>query len=120
MCPEQFIGTIEEVDTHEHDSRGDPWHTAAERWTTLSESIKMRYQDLVGQDGPDPQDLTAALHTLGSAAQQVTASLGDALKDPQTRDQIKETASALISAIGRTLGQLGEELRRPPDESEPT
>ena len=65
----------------------------------------------MGDDGPDEDDVREALRTIGTAAQSVVDSLGDSMRDPNVREQMKEATSSFFSAIGTTLSQLGDELR---------
>lgn len=116
MGPEQLVGTIEQVDAHDTDSREDPWLRASDQWASLTAALKAHYQDLVGEAGPTQETVGEALRTLGHAAQSMTESLGRSLRDPETRARMKETAASFLAAVARTFDDLGEELRSPDDE----
>ena len=81
--------------------------------------MRARYRDIVGEDGPDEEDIRRSLETLGEAARAVADSIGAAMRDPETRDQLKKVSSSIASAIGATLSQFGEELRNPRPKAEP-
>lgn len=113
MGAEQLIGTIEQVENHEHDpTAADPWTEASERWADVGDGLRRRYRDLVGDRGPTEDDLREALRTLGDAARSVADSVGSAMRDPEVRAQVKEAAASLVSALGATFEELGDELRR--------
>jgi hypothetical protein len=110
---EQLIGTIEQVEQHNTDpTQEDPWTEASDRWSDLGEGLRRRYRDLVGEDGPDEEAVRDAIRTLGEAAQSVVTSIGTAMKDPDVRAQVKDAAASLVSALGTTFDELGDELRR--------
>jgi hypothetical protein len=110
---EQLIGTIEQVENHENDPTAtDPWTEASERWGDVGDGLRRRYRDLVGDRGPTEDDLRDALRTLGDAARSVADSVGSAMRDPEVRAQVKEAAASLVSALGATFEELGDELRR--------
>jgi hypothetical protein len=110
MGPEQLVGTIEQVDAHDTDSREDPWLRASDQWASLTAALKAHYQELVGENGPNQEAVGEALRTLGHAAQSMTESLGRSLRDPETRARMKEAAASFLSAVARTFDDLGEEL----------
>jgi hypothetical protein len=118
MGPEQLVGTIEQVDAHDTDSREDPWLRASDQWASLTAALKSHYQDLVGETGPDQEAVGEALRTLGHAAQSMTESLGRSLRDPETRGRMKEAAASFLTAVARTFDDLGEELRSTGDEEQ--
>ncbi len=119
MGPEQLVGTIEQVEQHENDpTQEDPWTDASNRWISLGDSLKKRYRDLVGDDGPDEEAIRDAVRTLGDAAQSVLSSVGSAMRDPAVRDQLRDAAASLVSALGTTFDQLGDELRRSFDDED--
>jgi hypothetical protein len=113
MGTEQLVGTIEQVEQHNTDpTQEDPWTEATARWSDINEGLRRRYRDLVGEDGPDEEAVRDAIRTLGEAAQSVIASIGTAMKDPEVRAQVKDAAASLVSALGTTFDELGDELRR--------
>lgn len=111
MGAEQLIGTIEKVNTHDSDSREDPWQKASEQWAGLASTFKAHYQSLATEEHQaDQADVADAFQTLGRAAQRVTDSVSHAMQDPVSREQMKQAAAALLTAIGRTLSELGKEF----------
>lgn len=113
--PEQLIGTIEEVETHEKDptseSSADPWTTFQEEWNGLGDQLKDTYRRVANDDGPTEEEIKEALGTLVGAWNQVAGSVSAALEDPEVRQRIKDAGSAFATAVGRTISELGDELR---------
>lgn len=115
MGPEELVGTIEKVETHDNDptseSSADPWTTFQEEWTELGDQLKDTYRRVANEDGPTEEEIKEALGTLAGAWNQVAGSVSAALDDPEVRQRIKDAGSAFATAVGRTISGLGEELR---------
>jgi Flp pilus assembly pilin Flp len=90
----------------------DPWQQATERWASVTDKLKDRYQEVVGDEGPSEDEVREALRTLGTAVQAVFDSLGTAMRDPEVRTQVKNAAAGFMAAIGQTFTDLGSELKR--------
>ena len=65
----------------------------------------------MGDDGPAEEDVREAFATIGTAAHSLVDSIGESMRDPEVREQLKDATSTFFSAIGKTLSQLGDELR---------
>ncbi len=87
----------------------------AERWSSVGDKLKDRYAEMVGDQGPTEDQVKEALRTLGTAVQAVVESVGAALRDPETRTQVKDAAAGFASAMGQTFNDLGEEIRKAPE-----
>lgn len=98
------------METHDHDSREDPWKATEAAWAGLRATLRDDYRDLVGDDGPSREQVTEALRTLGAAAAFLSESVGRALRDPDTRESLKTATSSFLTAVGRTLSDLGKEF----------
>lgn len=105
------------MDTHDDDPRGedptDPWHQATEQLSSLGSKLRDRYAEIVGDHGPAEDDVREAVKTIGTAARSMFESISASMRDPEVRDQVKEASAAFFSAVGRTLSELGDELRKP-------
>jgi hypothetical protein len=112
---EQLVGTIEKVETHEKDPTSDqptdPWTTFHDEWTELGGQLKDTYRRVASEDGPTEEEIKDAFSTLSGAWSQVAGSVSSALQDPDVRARLKDAASAFATAIGRTISDLGSELR---------
>ena len=104
------------MERHEHDDDrdlDDPWYQAGERFSSIAAKLRDRYAEIVGEDGPDEDEVRDAMKTIGTAAQSLVESISASMRDPEVRDQMKDASSTFFSAIGQTLSELGEELREP-------
>lgn len=117
--PEQLVGTIDEVEAHGADGREDPgagteqaWNDVREVVGSLVSRLRDHYATVAGPDGPSEEEVRGALHTLGEAFERVIESFGSALRDPAVREQARRAAGAVVSALGATFGDVGEELAR--------
>jgi hypothetical protein len=89
----------------------DPWSEAGKRWSSIGEKLRDRYKEVSGEGGPSEDEVRSALETLGEAARAVADSVGNAMKDPDVREQMKDAAASFVTALGQTFSQLGDELR---------
>lgn len=116
MSAEQFVGTIEQVQFHEPDPKAengsDPWDEVSAQFRSLGDSLKNAYRKAADEGGPSEDEIKSAFATLAGAWDQVAESFGDALRDPETRDRIKEATSSFATALGATLADLGREIGR--------
>lgn len=111
----QLVGTIEEVETHEHDPTTeepvDPWRNVHEEFGGLGQRLKDTYKKVAAEGGPTEEEIKDAFGTLLGAWDQVATSVTSALQDPEVRDKLKDAASSFASALGATISDLGSELR---------
>ena len=114
MSAKQLIGTIEQVEKHESNSReesnGDPWDDARAKLSSLKDRLGAMYRQAAAPGAPSDEDLRDAFGTLAAAWEQVAATFSIAMKDPQLREQIKTAAGGLAAAMGDTLTRLGAEI----------
>jgi hypothetical protein len=121
----EFVGTIEEVETHGNDpidpgadeSTIDPWDRLGEQFTSLGGKLRDRYQAVAGPEGPSLDEVKAALTTLGGAMDRVVEALSVAVKDDQVRTSLKQTAATFAEAMGAALSEVPAFLRRQPTEA---
>lgn len=102
--------------TTEHDT--DPWDQVSGEFGELRERLINTYREAADNRGPSDDELKDAFATLAGAWSQVATSVTSALKDPEVRDQLKSAASSFASAVGRTISDLGTELKDEPLEEE--
>jgi hypothetical protein len=108
------------VETHEQDptsdGRTDPWTTFHEEFSELGEKLKDTYRKVATGEGPSEEEIQQAFGTLASAWGQVAGSVSSALQDPEVRQRLKDAGTAFAAAVGRTITELGSELRDHRDE----
>ena len=60
---------------------------------------------------PDSQKVDDAVRTLVSALDNAFTAIGDTLRDPATRDEVKRAANAMGDAIAVTFNDVAEQVR---------
>lgn len=104
------------METHDPDPksnhRDDPWENVSEDFGTLREQVMQTYRRVAQNGGPSDEEIKQAFATLAAAWDQVAESLSTALKDPDVREQLKDTASSFATALGASITEFGEELRK--------
>jgi hypothetical protein len=122
MSPEQLVGTIEEVETHDPDPKPDedvdPWDTVSSEFGSLGDRLKDTYRRVAADRGPSEDEIKGAFATLIGAWDQVAESVTSALRDPEAREHLKKAASSFATALGSTISDLGDEFKGQSDEEE--
>ncbi|HKY47118.1 MAG TPA: hypothetical protein VJQ79_03945 [Acidimicrobiia bacterium] len=90
----------------------DPWDKMAEQVSSLGRKLKDTYQRSIADEGPDQDDIKAALRTLGNAWEKVAQAVGAAARDEAVRANMKSAATGFFEAVGAAFTELGSELRR--------
>ena len=96
----------------ESEPEADPWDKMAEQVSSLGRKLKDTYQRSVGDEGPDQDEIRAALRTLGNAWEKVAQAVGAAARDEAVRANMKSAATGFFEAVGAAFSELGSELRR--------
>jgi hypothetical protein len=122
VSPEQLVGTIEEVETHDPDPKPDedvdPWDTVSSEFGSLGDRLKDTYRRVAADRGPSEDEIKGAFATLIGAWDQVAESVTTALRDPEAREHLKKAASSFATALGATISDLGDEFKGHSDEEE--
>jgi DNA-binding ferritin-like protein len=99
----------------------EAWDEVAERFTEIGHRIAERHRSL-GEERRSPgapQDrkkLEEALDTVTRQLDQVFTSVGDALRDPEERQRMRDAARSLASALTTTFSQVARGIgERKPD-----
>ena len=84
----------------------------AEQVQSLGRKLNDTYQRSLGDEGPDQDEIKAALRTLGTAWEKVAQAVGTAARDEAVRENMKRAATGFFEAVGAAFSELGSELRR--------
>jgi len=94
------------------DARG-AWNETGDKLGELGRKLKAHYD---GQHGPDgqaaKQELADAARRVGGAVQDAFEALGAAARDADVQSDVKQVGRSLVDALGATLGQASEEVRK--------
>lgn len=94
------------------------WEEVGSKFSGLGQRLK---QHLDAERDDDDQeevkaqanrDVKAALERLTDAIDDAFDALGNAAKDPAVREDVSDAGRSLVGALGTSLEQLGEEVRR--------
>lgn len=103
------------------------WDEVGDRFTMLAGLIRERYEANAGaaaaEPGPEATEGTAgtadrreeaerAVRGLVDALDRAFTAIGDAVRDPTFRAEAKQAAGAIGEALGTTLVEVGNDIRR--------
>lgn len=93
--------------------RDDAWQRVAGRFQSLGQRFREHFDEAgPGESTEADKEVGRALQDLGDALDRVFTSTGNALRDETVREEGRLAATALGDALGVTLSELGEDLRR--------
>jgi len=94
------------------DVRGS-WNETGEKLTELGRKLKIHYEQQHGDDGQESRrELVDAARRAGAAVQDAFEALGAAARDASVQADVRQVGQSLVEALGATLGQASEEVRR--------
>lgn len=94
------------------DLRG-AWTETGEKLAELGRKLKVHYDEQHGADGQrSRQELTDAAHKVRGAIQDAFEALGAAARDSSVQADVRQVGQSLVEALGATLGQASDEVRR--------
>lgn len=89
------------------------WNEVAEQLRTVGSMLKSHYRAQETDSRPDPpsqEEVKDTLRILGESATAALGTIGDVLKDPAVRVEVRETAGLFFDALGGSLSELGADL----------
>jgi hypothetical protein len=91
----------------------EAWSETGDKLTELGRKLKTHYEQQHGGDGQESrQDLADAAKRVGVAVQDAFEAIGAAAKDKSVQSDVRQVGQSLVEALGATLGQASDELRR--------
>jgi hypothetical protein len=87
------------------------WDEVGNRFTDLGKHVKDRYDANAGFGDADKDKLNSALHEIRDALDAGFTALGDTLRDPAMRDELKGAGVAMADAIAATFNDVADALR---------
>jgi len=88
------------------------WDTVGEQFTELGKSFKARYKTNATFDEEQRRQLDDALRNVGEALDAGFTTIGDSMRDPEMRDEVKRAGIAVADALAATFNDVAEEIRR--------
>ena len=90
----------------------EKWDDVGNRFNDIARTLKERYDTNASFGEADKERVNQALHQLGDALDAGFTAIGDSLRDPGIRDDLKHAGVAVADALAATFTDLAEELKR--------
>lgn len=99
------------------ESSKQAWEDVGERFTTFGRTVAEHYRQRGEERGAPPTEedrrkLDEAIETLTRQLDQAFTSLGDTLRDPEAKEELKQAARSVGSALTVTFTEVGQEVRK--------
>ncbi|MFV1971150.1 MAG: hypothetical protein ACC683_09135 [Acidimicrobiia bacterium] len=91
----------------------EAWNDVGEQFKKLGSTLKYHYQAQEGVEETEvvsEDEIKDALRTLGESIKRAFATVGDAVKDPEVKEEVRQTAGSLFDALGATFSELADDI----------
>lgn len=89
----------------------EAWDDVGEQFAELGNRIKEQVDARIAFEQVDNRKIDDALRTLVDAVDGVLTAIGDTMRDPEIRDDVKQAASSFGDAVASSLRDLGDTVR---------
>ncbi|HEU4529073.1 MAG TPA: hypothetical protein VFT80_14230 [Actinomycetota bacterium] len=104
-------------------SSKEAWDEVGERFATFGRALAARYKQLEQERGAttdeDKRKIEEAFSTITRQLDQAFTSLGETIRDPSAKDDLKQAARSVGDALTVTFQEVSEEVRKRIGRSEP-
>ncbi len=90
----------------------DKWDEVGDRFSRLGHQLKERFDVNAGFGSAEREKVNAALRQLGDALDAGFTTIGDTLRDPAMRDELKTAGTSITDAIAATLRDVSDAIKR--------
>ena len=90
----------------------DKWDEVGERFTELGRTLKDRFDANAAFGADDREKVNDALRQLGDALDAGFTTIGDTLRDPAMREEMKHAGSSIADAIAATMRDVSDAIKR--------
>jgi hypothetical protein len=87
------------------------WDEVGSRFTDLGARLKEQYDARSAFGTSANEKIDDAVRTLARALDDTITAIGDTLRDPSTRDDVKHAANAVGNAIATSFTEIAEQIR---------
>jgi hypothetical protein len=87
------------------------WDDVGGRFSDLAGRVKEQFEARVAFGGPEAQKVDDAIRTLVRALDNAFTAIGDTLRDPTTREEAKQAASAMGDALASTFHDVADQIK---------
>jgi hypothetical protein len=88
------------------------WDEVGERFGQFGRHLKERYDAQATFGEADKAKLNDALHQIGESLDAGFTALGDSLRDPAMRADLKDAGAAIADALSSTFKDVADELKK--------
>jgi hypothetical protein len=97
-------------------SAREAWAEFGDAFGDIARQFRQDYEQVsqTANEGSEKsqRSIQRAVKAIRAALDQTGRAIGESLRDPKVRQETEEAGSALLNAVGVTLSDLGEALRR--------
>ena len=90
----------------------DKWDEVGERFGDLGRHLKDRFDANAAFGSAERERVNDALRELGDALDAGFTTIGEALRDPSMREEMKSAGSSIADAITATLRDVSDAIKR--------
>jgi hypothetical protein len=88
------------------------WDEVGDRFSDLGRHLKDRFDVNAAFGADEREKVNDALRQLGDALDAGFTTIGDSLRDPAMRDELKTAGSSIADAIAATLRDVSDAIKR--------
>ena len=90
----------------------EKWDEVGDRFGDLGRHLKDRFDANAAFGADDRERVNDALRQLGDALDAGFTTIGETLRDPAMRDELKTAGSSIADAIAATMREVSEVIKR--------
>jgi hypothetical protein len=90
----------------------DKWDEVGEHFSRLGRELKDRFDANATFGSDEREQLNDAVRQLGDALDAGFTTIGDSLRDPALRDDLKAAGTSITDAIAATLRDVSDAIKR--------
>jgi len=88
------------------------WDEVGERFGELGRNLRDRFDANAAFGADDRDKVNDALHQLGEALDAGFTTIGDTLRDPAMRDELRSAGTSIADAIAATMRDVSDAIKR--------
>ena len=90
----------------------EKWDEVGDRFGEIGRRLKDRFDANAGFGAPERDKVNDALRQLADALDAGFTTIGETLRDPEMRDEMKSAGSSITVAISATLRDVSDAIKR--------
>lgn len=90
----------------------ESWNDVGEQFKKLGARLKQHYDEQGFDEAVEASEesLEEAMQRLGDGLRAAVGAVGDSVNDPELKDDVRDTAGSLFTALGATFSELGAQI----------